>query len=408
MPPSLLDLIPLEIVHHIISYIPSWQKCDLHSCALTCRTLVQPVQMKLFSRIGIWKVQHARNLLSILTTSPYLGTYVNHLEMNSSGVCKATVDLCPKLLGHMTSLKKLGMRDFFGQEPWEAARDAFMLILPKVESLGLMYMREVPLWVVSSCRQLQFLYVYDGYFVVDPLDSTGRIESLQPLPLQSLSIAGIMNEDKETISPLFELLVLSAKTVVSLDTPTDIGPYGGKGDRWDWPLGRAPELLNPMRNTLVTLTLDHWEALYVDRWSPCEHPFSIARYPHLREFSIRFEPNIDEDEPESVSDEEAFSQFASEIAWLAQTLEVISTPHPLSQIRLEIECWTVLNPGHPLISVAWKRLDRVLQRRKVLPNFKAFLVSRHYSKGPACVVKQLLLETDKRGVLVLDGCNDAI
>ncbi|KAH8824737.1 hypothetical protein DL96DRAFT_1818400 [Flagelloscypha sp. PMI_526] len=398
MPASLLDLIPIEVVHHIIFYIPNWRESDLRSCALTCHALVQPAQIELFSRIGIWNIQQAQNLSDIFTTSPYLGSYVIHLEMISRGVSTATADFCSKLFGFMPSLKKLNLRESFGQQQWEAVRGAFMLILPKIESLNITYMNQVPLWVVSSCRRLQSLDVYDGYFIDDPFSTTGR--DIQPLPLQRLSIAGIMKEDKQTISPLFDLLVRSASTIVSLDTPTNIGPFGGMGDRWDWPLGSAPELLNPMRNTLVSLSLDYWENLRTDSWSPHEHPFSIGRYSHLREFSIRFEPDIDEDEPEL--DGQAFSQFAAEITWLAQKLEIISTPHPLSRIRVGIECWAVLNPNHERIFAAWKRLDRALERQTVLPCFKAFFVEKHYKKGPANIMKQLLPETDARGLLVLE------
>ncbi|KAH8835027.1 hypothetical protein DL96DRAFT_1572595 [Flagelloscypha sp. PMI_526] len=402
MPTSLLDLIPTEVVHHIVFYIPNWQESDLRSCALTCRALVRPAQMELFSRVGIWNAQEAQSLLDILTHSPHLGSYVIHLEMNSRGVFPATVGVCHKLFGFLPAVRKLNLRNIFEREPWEAVRDAFMLILPKIESLGITYMRQVPLWVVSSCRQLQSLYVYDGYFVDDAFRTIGETVDVQPLPLHRLSIAGIIKEDNRTISPLFDLLVRSASNVVSLDTPANIGSYGGVGGRWDWPLRRAPDLLNPMRNTLVSLSLDYWGNLRTDSWSPHEHPFSIGRYPHLREFSIRFEPGIDEDEPEPASDDEAFSQFAAEITWLAHTLEIISTPHPLSRIRVEVECWAVLNPNHEHIFAAWERLDSVLPRETVLPCFKAFFVEKHYKKGPANVMKQLLPETDARGLLVLE------
>ena len=139
-----------------------------------------------------------------------------------------------------------------------------------------------------------------------------------------------------------------------------------------------------------------------DHWSPDEHPFSIARYPHLREFTIRFEPDIGEGEYEPAFDDEEFSKFAAEISWFAQTLEAISAPRSLSRIRFELDCWAVLNPDHELISAAWKRLDGALQRQKMLPCFKAFVVDKHYKKGPAKAMKQLLPETDAHGLLVLD------
>ncbi|KAH8824830.1 hypothetical protein DL96DRAFT_1817473 [Flagelloscypha sp. PMI_526] len=395
-PRPLLDVFPYEILEKIVFSIPTYEPRDLRNCALASKAFIFPAQRSIFFNICLWKATYAPALIYLFKRSPHLGTYVRELELAAHPTTTRDAERVAILFKLMPSVRRLTINRLHGEAPWDIMRGALEeVILPQLRCMNIRYIYNAPVWLMSSCRQLDELHVNDCPGVIDET-RMGGIRPADPLPLRYLRIAHVSQG-------FFDLLCRSVTQLVALDLPLRDYMYGGT-DRANMSLPRVSELMNPMVNTLVFLNVDAWPILHLNDRKISDHPFFIGRYPHLRYFSIRLSVSTDFDEDEDVDPEDLETQ----LTWLSTMLHEIpsSHPHHLTYLGVSLDNWWSPDHKKESIQVAWSQLDSVLggnQSMIVFPHMKVvqFPPSTTAERTTGNIEK-LLPMVHRRGLLVLN------
>ncbi|KAH8824828.1 hypothetical protein DL96DRAFT_1610987 [Flagelloscypha sp. PMI_526] len=252
----LLDTFPYEILEKIIFSIPTYEKKDLRNCALASKALIVPAQRSIFFNICLWDDSYAPALIYLFKRSPHLGAYVRELELTCHPRSTRGAENAAQLFKLMPSVRCLYLNRLDTKTPWEVMKSSLEdVILPRLRCLRIWCVDDGPVWLVSSCRQLDELHVNDCPSVLDETSVVG-LQRVDSLPLRYLSIADLGSE-------LFDFLRRSVTQLVTLDLPICDGRYNTVEDRSRMPLTRLPELMNPMANTLVCLKVDAWPILHL-------------------------------------------------------------------------------------------------------------------------------------------------
>ncbi|KAH8804027.1 hypothetical protein DL96DRAFT_1633078 [Flagelloscypha sp. PMI_526] len=290
----------------------------------------------------------------------------------------------------MPSVRSLRLNRLEDETPWEIIRSTLEdVILPQLHYLSIWCVYDAPVWVVSSCHQLNELYLNDCPSVLDDA-SVVSIRQVNPLPLRYLRISELSNE-------LFDFLCRSVTQLEALELPIYEGVYETACDRVYMPLRRLPALMKPMVNTLVCLDIDAWPILhfsrpfsllaaffllifiYVGDRKVSDHPFFVGQYPHLRYFYIGLGVSLDlaEDDDGLVAE-----NLETQLTWLSNMLqeEPSFRPHPLGYIGISLYNWWALEHTNQAVKKVWGELDLALAgdqsiARAAYPNLKELQLS---------------------------------
>ncbi|KAH8824829.1 hypothetical protein DL96DRAFT_146807 [Flagelloscypha sp. PMI_526] len=413
-PRQLLDIFPYEVFEKIVFSIPIYETRDLRNCALASKAFLVPAQQSIFFSVHLGrKASNLLDFVNILKRSPHLGTYVRGLDLNLHPTSTREAEHAAAVFRLMPSVRRLVLSKLGYGTPWDIMRSALEdVILPQLRYLSMWSVYDAPAWLVSSCRQLDELYLNDCSLGLDETPVVG-VHQVDPIPLRYLHIADLGNE-------LFDFLRRSVTQLVAFNLPLRDYMYGGFGDRSDISLTRLPELMNPMANTLVSLNIDAWPNLHMSMSSPrwfhfftfilvddrkmTEHPFFIGRYPRLRYFAIRlgFGPDFAEEH-----DELPVEDLETQIAWLSNMLCEVpsSSAHPLGYVCICLEKWWMPEHTKQPMDIAWRRLDLALAGDQSIayPRLKELQFSpKNHTEHATDSIEIFFPLLQERGVLVVN------